>query len=147
MRFIGVIQDPAPSPRFCVLMPWMKNGNIVEYVKKTPEASQKHLLEQVADGLDFMHQYNVVHGDLKGANVLIDDKGNARISDLGQSSIQEHIEHPPSVLGFCAERVQPYVKPLVCRDFGMDGPGEFCAFLLWFNKRKRTTSTPTIPRD
>ncbi|KAF8060700.1 kinase-like domain-containing protein [Lyophyllum atratum] len=90
--FIGVVQEPY---RLCIVLPWMSNGNIVDFLKKNPESSRKELLEQVADGLHFMHQYNVVHGDLKGANVLINDKERACISDFGISSLQEHIQPLP----------------------------------------------------
>jgi len=73
----------------------MRNGNIAEFLKANPDASGKELLEQVADGLHFMHEYKVVHGDLKGANVLINDEGKACISDFGIASIQEHVEPSP----------------------------------------------------
>lgn len=34
-----------------------------------------------------MHELKIIHGDLKGANVLIDDEGNASLCDFGLSSI------------------------------------------------------------
>ena len=41
------------------------------------------LLDQVASGLAAAHSQNVVHRDLKPSNILLDDDGNAYLSDFG----------------------------------------------------------------
>ncbi|KAG6865041.1 hypothetical protein C0991_005534 [Blastosporella zonata] len=46
-----------------------------------------------------MHEYGFAHGDLKGANVLISDKGKALISDFGIATLQEDIEQAPPTMG------------------------------------------------
>jgi serine/threonine protein kinase len=38
---------------------------------------------EIAQGLDYLHSMNIVHGDLRGANILISDTGNACLSDFG----------------------------------------------------------------
>ncbi|KXN81954.1 Mitogen-activated protein kinase kinase kinase 1, partial [Leucoagaricus sp. SymC.cos] len=38
-------------------------------------------------GLYYLHQNRVIHGDLKGANVLVDSEGSARLADFGLSSV------------------------------------------------------------
>ncbi|KAF9455944.1 kinase-like domain-containing protein [Collybia nuda] len=91
--FIGVVSE---GSRLCIVSPWMKNGDIIAFIKKSPNVSRKELIEQVADGLHFLSGYNIVHGDLKGANVLINDAEKACISDFGIASIQDHAE-PPSL--------------------------------------------------
>lgn len=40
-------------------------------------------LMEVAKALDFAHQRNVVHRDVKPANILFDESGNAYLSDFG----------------------------------------------------------------
>ncbi|KAG6830268.1 hypothetical protein H0H92_001534 [Tricholoma furcatifolium] len=91
ISFIGIVQE---RHRFCIVVPWMNNGNIVQYVKTNPnsEVSRKELLEQVADGLHFIHAYGFAHGDLKGDNILISDKGKALICDFGIAALQDDIE-------------------------------------------------------
>lgn len=42
-------------------------------------------LADVADGLAHVHRHNVVHGDVKPANVIIDEEGQARLVDFGLS--------------------------------------------------------------
>jgi len=45
------------------------------------------LLCEVADGLNYLHENSIVHGDLTGSNILIDDSGKALLCDFGLSSI------------------------------------------------------------
>jgi len=55
------------------------------------------LLWDVAEGLHYLHLCDVIHGDLKGANILIDEDGHARLTDFGLTSI---ILGDKSVLSF-----------------------------------------------
>ncbi|KAG6915349.1 hypothetical protein DXG01_012023 [Tephrocybe rancida] len=43
----------------------------------------------VAEGLQYLHENGVVHGDLKGPNILIDNAGRARLADFGLSSVSD----------------------------------------------------------
>merc|ERR1712174_28873 len=46
------------------------------------------ILRDIAQGLRFLHAANpqVIHGDLKAANVLVDRKFRAKVADFGLSS-------------------------------------------------------------
>ncbi|KAJ7764709.1 kinase-like domain-containing protein [Mycena metata] len=83
--------------------PWYGHGHIMKYIVGVEDADLKESppqlnlpganlcpqMEQVADGLHFLCQYRIVHGDLKGTNVLIDNAGKAVIADLGLSFVQD----------------------------------------------------------
>ncbi|KAG5350239.1 hypothetical protein C0989_012012, partial [Termitomyces sp. Mn162] len=43
----------------------------------------------VAKGLDYLHSNRIIHGDIKGPNILIDDAGRALLSDFGISSVSD----------------------------------------------------------
>ena len=45
-------------------------------------------MHEIAKGMEYLHSRGVLHGDLKGANVLVDDKYRCVISDFGQSEMK-----------------------------------------------------------
>ncbi|EJD38664.1 WD40 repeat-like protein [Auricularia subglabra TFB-10046 SS5] len=69
---------------------YMKNGNLLEYVRHNPHCDKKNLLVQVAEAVTYLHSdVGLVHGDLKCQNVLVSDQGNALLADFGLSTFVE----------------------------------------------------------
>ncbi|EJD38662.1 kinase-like protein [Auricularia subglabra TFB-10046 SS5] len=69
---------------------YMRNGNLLEYMKSNKRSNKKRLLMQVAEAVDYLHTTErLVHGDLKCANVLISDFGEALLADFGLSTFLE----------------------------------------------------------
>ncbi|CAE6421319.1 unnamed protein product [Rhizoctonia solani] len=68
---------------------WMDNGNVHEYIRKNPHADRFKLCIEVASGLAYIHSLNMVHGDMKGLNVLIASNGVAKLTDFGVSTMCE----------------------------------------------------------
>ncbi|KAF9642298.1 kinase-like protein [Thelephora ganbajun] len=78
------IEGVAPKiHRFCIVTQWMPNGNVKEYVEKRPGVNRLELLIGVTRGLDYLHNNEIVHGDLTSSNILIDAKGNPRLHNFG----------------------------------------------------------------
>ncbi|KAJ7676710.1 kinase-like domain-containing protein [Mycena polygramma] len=71
------------SPSFCMVSPWLKNGTVLTYIRDRGRGKVDHLLLQTAEGLDYLHAMNIVHGDLRGTNILVSDQGTACLSDFG----------------------------------------------------------------
>ncbi|KAJ7119052.1 kinase-like domain-containing protein [Mycena epipterygia] len=64
--------------RLCLVSPWMSNGHVMEFLKKaTPYTKRVSLILDVALGLEYLHRECVVHGDLKGMNILVTPSGRA----------------------------------------------------------------------
>ncbi|CEL61217.1 Serine/threonine-protein kinase HT1 OS=Arabidopsis thaliana GN=HT1 PE=1 SV=1 [Rhizoctonia solani AG-1 IB] len=75
--------------RDCLAMisPWATNGNISSYLSNHQSADRCRLSISICAGLAYLHENNVVHGDLKAANVLIADDGTPMLTDFGNSSL------------------------------------------------------------
>jgi len=67
----------------------MSNGTVTEYVIKNPKVCLLEIFLGISDGLRYLHGQKdpVVHGDLKGVNVLINSRGRPCLCDFGLSRI------------------------------------------------------------
>ncbi|TDL22634.1 kinase-like protein [Rickenella mellea] len=83
--FLG-ISDPKLFP-LCMVSQWMENGSLLVYLRRYPRANRLNLLVGVAEGLLYLHQMGAVHGDVKSANILIDDAHRACLADFGLARI------------------------------------------------------------
>ncbi|KAF7367959.1 Protein kinase domain-containing protein [Mycena sanguinolenta] len=80
--------------RPCLVSPWMENGDIRTFLRNTPcdTARRLNFILDVALGLEYLFREQVVHGDLKTANILVTPSGRACIADFGFSSIVSSIQ-------------------------------------------------------
>lgn len=72
-----------------IVSPYMRNGNMMEFIRKYPGRNRLPWLLHVAEGMKFLHENNFVHGDIKGTNVLINESGCALLADFGLSTFVE----------------------------------------------------------
>ncbi|KAJ8076250.1 Rho guanine nucleotide exchange factor [Marasmius tenuissimus] len=90
LPFMGIYYLEDDQKRLCLVSPWMERGNLVQFMKDSPElVDHGSLAWDVACGLSHLHDMKIIHGDLKGANILITPDLRARISDFGLSRISD----------------------------------------------------------
>ncbi|KAJ7789054.1 kinase-like domain-containing protein, partial [Mycena leptocephala] len=88
LPFFGVYFLQNDRTRLCLVSPWFENGNISVYLKRHPVGSNRLTLAlDVALGMEHLHSLKLVHGDLKGLNVLVTHSGRAVLADFGLSSV------------------------------------------------------------
>ncbi|KAG9040564.1 hypothetical protein FS837_000452 [Tulasnella sp. UAMH 9824] len=77
-----------------LVSPYMPNGNIIEYIKRTQPSTEVRLgfARSVTLGMAYLHNFDppICHGDLKPANVLINDKPDAVLCDFGLATFVEN---------------------------------------------------------
>lgn len=75
----------------CLVSRWMPNGTLNVYLASNHNdltvLDRSRMLEDVSAGLRYLHSIPVMHGDITGANILIDNGGHARLIDFGLSTI------------------------------------------------------------
>ncbi|KAG5725392.1 Serine/threonine-protein kinase HT1, partial [Termitomyces sp. T112] len=84
LPFYGIYQN---DKQVSLASPWMKKGDITEYLKHDQTSDRVHFFDDVAQGLKYLHENGIVHGDLKGKNVLVNEDGRAVLADFGTSSV------------------------------------------------------------
>ncbi|CAL1697553.1 unnamed protein product [Somion occarium] len=93
LELLGASSTSGDPPWFFV-SPYYKNGSLIRYLKALDSLDGVDILRmihQIAKGMAYLHGKGVLHGDLKGANILVDDRGHCVISDFGQSELKSEV--------------------------------------------------------
>ncbi|KAI9152626.1 hypothetical protein H9P43_009422 [Blastocladiella emersonii ATCC 22665] len=69
-----------------LVMPLMANGDLTKYAAGRP-LEHVRLLMETAQGMAYLHSKDILHGDLKANNVLVDASGHAQVCDFGQARV------------------------------------------------------------
>jgi len=91
IKLYGISSDFGKFPAF--ISPWYSNGNARAYLKANPNANRHNLLRGIVAAVQYLHELQpaVAHGDIKAANVLVKDDGEACLGDFGLSRFIQHV--------------------------------------------------------
>ncbi|KAG9018101.1 hypothetical protein FRB90_012290 [Tulasnella sp. 427] len=72
-----------------LVCPWFEHGQSISYIKRhsLPTVGRLRLILDAAEGLHYLHSRDppICHGDIKGANFLINDNGRGALCDFGSA--------------------------------------------------------------
>ncbi|ESQ42639.1 hypothetical protein EUTSA_v10013669mg [Eutrema salsugineum] len=75
--------------KICIVMEYVAGGQLSDKLgrHKMKESDARKLFQQLIDAVDYCHNRGVYHRDLKPQNLLLDSKGNLKVSDFGLSAV------------------------------------------------------------
>ncbi|KAJ2747629.1 kinase subunit of RNA polymerase II carboxy-terminal domain kinase I [Coemansia sp. BCRC 34301] len=90
-RVLDVV--PEVGNAICVVMEYMDYdlSGLISHPQWEPEpAHKKSLMHQLLEGLDFMHTRGILHRDIKGSNLLVNQQGQVKYVDFGLARSFHH---------------------------------------------------------
>lgn len=77
---------------FFIVLEYIQGQNFkdaFEDICRYEYAQKLELMEQVVEGIEYLHKKNIVHRDLKPSNLMFDKDGTVKIIDFGISRLQD----------------------------------------------------------
>ncbi|KAG8712093.1 hypothetical protein FRC11_001038 [Ceratobasidium sp. 423] len=71
-----------------LVSPWMKQGNLHAWRQRNPPATPDCLgiCVRIAEGLSYLHSTGIIHGGIKGMNILMSEDMIPKICDFGEAA-------------------------------------------------------------
>ncbi|CAN6985873.1 unnamed protein product [Brassica oleracea var. botrytis] len=89
VQFIGACTKP---PHLCIVTEFMPGGSVYDYLHKQKGVFKLPALLKVAidicKGMNYLHQNNIIHRDLKAANLLMDEHEVVKVADFGVARVK-----------------------------------------------------------
>lgn len=87
VQLIGASTVP---PKLCIVTEFMRRGSLLDYLHRhhpLKHSVQAKLALDVARGMDYLHRCNIIHRDLKAANLLMNEHGDCKVADFGVARV------------------------------------------------------------
>ena len=82
-------------------MPFLLSAELSRHNLRSKPLKVAALLREILDALGYAHRRGIVHGGVKPANVLFDERGHARLADFGIARCAAELGHPhPAAAGY-----------------------------------------------
>jgi serine/threonine-protein kinase len=110
-----------------LVLRYLGGGSVADRLRSGPVdlATAARWIDSIADALDFAHKKNILHRDIKPSNILLDDGGNAYLTDFGLASTLT--AQAQELTGSAA-----YMSPEQARGQPLDGPADIYSLAVTF---------------
>ncbi|XP_017100258.2 uncharacterized protein Nuak isoform X2 [Drosophila bipectinata] len=110
--------------KMVLVMEFAAGGELYDYLserKVLSEEEARRIFRQVATAVYYCHKHKICHRDLKLENILLDEKGNAKIADFGLSNV---FDAGRLLATFCGSPL--YASPEIVEGTPYQGPEVDC---------------------
>ncbi len=129
VTIFSVEQDQATQ---YLVMEYFQGSNLRDLLKTQgnfPLREAVHIIRQLGQALAYAHAHGIIHRDVKPANVLLDAKGKAKLTDFG---IAAALDDAPLTSTGQLIGTLPYMSPEQARDAALDGRSDLYSLGLIF---------------
>lgn len=112
----------ASRTKIYIILEFVTGGELFDKIVhqgRLSENESRRYFQQLIDAVDYCHSKGVYHRDLKPENLLLDAKGNLKISDFGLSALPQQTRADGLLHTTCG--TPNYVAPEVLGHKGYDG--------------------------
>ncbi|KAF2924107.1 hypothetical protein DAI22_07g243900 [Oryza sativa Japonica Group] len=112
----------ASKTKIYMVLEYVNGGELFDKIALKGKLSEKEgrkLFQQLMDAVSYCHEKGVYHRDLKPENVLVDAKGNIKVSDFGLSALPQNQRKDGLLHTTCGS--PNYIAPEVLLNRGYDG--------------------------
>lgn len=60
-------------------------SSLIKHFGKLNEKVVRRYTKDILKGLEYLHVNNIIHRDIKGANILVDNNGKCKLADFGSA--------------------------------------------------------------
>lgn len=85
VQYLGSNSDESHLNIFLEYVPGGSVATMLVNYGPLGESLIQNFVRQILTGLSYLHSRDIIHRDIKGANILVDNKGSVKISDFGIS--------------------------------------------------------------
>lgn len=85
VQYLGTSTDEQYLNIFLEYVPGGSIATMLRQYNTFQEPLIRNFVRQILSGVSYLHSRDIIHRDVKGANVLVDNKGGIKISDFGIS--------------------------------------------------------------
>jgi serine/threonine protein kinase len=112
-----------------IVMPFIATGTLHERLQNGPldPVQGGRIIDQIASALACAHEDGVIHRDVKPSNVLLDQQGNAILSDFGFARPQDTSQN---LTGSALIGTPAYMSPEQCRGEPLDARSDQYSFAI-----------------
>lgn len=108
-NIVGILAAERESELFFVVMEYVEGESletILERETRLPHKLASQYVVQICDAVQYAHSQQVLHRDLRPANIMVSRNGILKVGDFGVAALMEKTPYAKTIIG-----TPPYMAP------------------------------------